>query len=136
VIPLARLNVKPTRMELTKLKHRLVVSKRGHKLLKDKQDRYILKDHITDPNVKTLEGKYTVVVVTDKVLPVKAKKVPFYIGALEEAITHFEREGRTIETNGLGLGWEYDKVDIKTRMRFDTKAFDKEALVKGEFTQA
>lgn len=104
--------------------------------LKDKQDRYILKDHITDPNVKTLEGKYTVVVVTDKVLPVKAKKVPFYIGALDEAITHFERENRTIETNGLGSGWEYDKIDIKTRMRFDTKAFDKEALVKGEFTQA
>ena len=104
--------------------------------LKDKQDRYILKDHITDPNVKTIEGKYTVIVVTDKVLPVKAKKVPFYIGALDEAITHFEREGRTIETNGLGSGWEYDKVDIKTRMRFDTKAFDKEALVKGEFTQA
>ena len=38
MIPLTRLNVKPTRMELTKLKHRLVVSKRGHKLLKDKQD--------------------------------------------------------------------------------------------------
>ena len=57
--------------------------------LKDKQDRYILKDHITDPNVKTIEGKYTVIVVTDKVLPVKAKKVPFYIGALDEAITHF-----------------------------------------------
>ena len=35
---MTRLNVKPTRMELTKLKHRLVVSKRGHKLLKDKQD--------------------------------------------------------------------------------------------------
>ena len=104
--------------------------------LKDKQDRYILKDHITDPNVKTVEGKYTVIVVTDKVLPVKAKKVPFYIGALDEAITHFERESRTIETNGLGAGWEYDKIDIKTRMRFDTKAFDKEALVKGEFTQA
>ncbi|MGY3724383.1 V-type ATP synthase subunit D [Granulicatella balaenopterae] len=33
-----RLNVKPTRMELSKLKQRLVVSKRGHKLLKDKQD--------------------------------------------------------------------------------------------------
>ena len=38
MILLTRLNVKPTRMELTKLKHRLVVSKRGHKLLKDKQD--------------------------------------------------------------------------------------------------
>lgn len=35
---MARLNVKPTRMELSKLKQRLVVSKRGHKLLKDKQD--------------------------------------------------------------------------------------------------
>lgn len=103
--------------------------------LKDKNDRYILKDHITDPNVKTLEGKYTVVVVTDKVLPVKAKKVPFYIGALDEAITHFEREGRSIEMTDL-VKWVNDKISIKSRMRFDTKAFDKEALVKGEFTQA
>ncbi|MFP5493158.1 phage major capsid protein [Parvimonas sp. G1641] len=103
--------------------------------LKDKQDRYILKDHITDPNVKTIEGKYTVIVVTDKVLPVKAKKVPFYIGALDEAITHFEREGRSIEMTDL-VKWVNDKISIKSRMRFDTKAFDKEALVKGEFTQA
>lgn len=103
--------------------------------LKDKQDRYLLKDHITDPNVKALEGKYTVIVVTDKVLPVKAKKVPFYIGALDEAITHFEREGRTIEMTDL-VKWANDKISIKSRMRFDTKAFDKEALVKGEFTQA
>jgi phage major capsid protein, HK97 family len=103
--------------------------------LKDKQDRYILKDHITDPNVKTLEGKYTVIVVTDKVLPVKAKKVPFYIGSLDEAITHFEREGRSIEMTDL-VKWVNDKISIKSRMRFDTKAFDKEALVKGEFTQA
>lgn len=103
--------------------------------LKDKQDRYILKDHITDPNVKTIEGKYTVIVVTDKVLPVKVKKVPFYIGALDEAITHFEREGRSIEMTDL-VKWVNDKISIKSRMRFDTKAFDKEALVKGEFTQA
>lgn len=33
-----RLNVNPNRMELTKLKKRLVTSVRGHKLLKDKQD--------------------------------------------------------------------------------------------------
>ena len=35
---MAMLNVIPTRMELTKLKKRLVTSKRSHKLLKDKQD--------------------------------------------------------------------------------------------------
>ncbi len=35
---MARVNVNPNRMELSRLKKRLVVAKRGHKLLKDKQN--------------------------------------------------------------------------------------------------
>ena len=35
------LNINPNRMELSRLKRRIVVAKRGHKLLKDKQDALI-----------------------------------------------------------------------------------------------
>jgi V/A-type H+-transporting ATPase subunit D len=38
---MARINVNPNRMELSRLKKRLTVAKRGHKLLKDKQDALI-----------------------------------------------------------------------------------------------
>lgn len=38
---MATTHVNPTRMELTRLKNRLVITRRGHKLLKDKQDEMI-----------------------------------------------------------------------------------------------
>ena len=38
---MSRLNVNPTRMELKKLKARLITAVRGHKLLKDKSDEMV-----------------------------------------------------------------------------------------------
>ncbi len=37
----ATLRVNPTRMELTRIKRRLVTARRGHKLLKDKRDEMV-----------------------------------------------------------------------------------------------
>ena len=37
----AALRVNPTRMELTRIKRRLVTARRGHKLLKDKRDEMV-----------------------------------------------------------------------------------------------
>lgn len=56
-----KLNVNPTRMELTKLKKRLVTATRGHKLLKDKQDelmrRFIELIKYNNELRKNVEGK-------------------------------------------------------------------------------
>lgn len=58
---MVRLNVNPTRMELTKLNNRLGTASRGHKLLKDKQDelmrRFIILAKATNQLRETVEER-------------------------------------------------------------------------------
>ena len=56
---MAKLQVTPTRMNLTELKAQLVKSKRGHKLLKDKQDELMRRfiDLISSKRSGTGDGK-------------------------------------------------------------------------------
>lgn len=51
---MARLNVNPTRMELTNLRGKLEIAKRGHKLLKDKQDVLIREFIVLSDKAKSL----------------------------------------------------------------------------------
>ena len=46
------LRVNPTRMELTRIKRRLVTAKRGHKLLKDKRDDVVFMDLLVQQEMR------------------------------------------------------------------------------------
>ena len=54
---MARLNVNPTRMELTRLKKRLATASRGHKLLKDKRDELMKQFLDTVREVRSLRAE-------------------------------------------------------------------------------
>ena len=54
---MARINVNPTRMELTRLKGKLRTAQRGHKLLKDKRDELMKQFLDTVREVKALRAK-------------------------------------------------------------------------------
>ncbi len=104
--------------------------------LKDSDGNYILQPNPTEPTRKMLFGLYPVKVVSNKTLQndilEESATVPFVCGSLKEAITIFQREGLTLDINGVAGGyWEKDMYGIKVRERLDCVAMDKEAIVKG-----
>lgn len=93
------IRVNPTRMELSKLKKRIVVARRGHKLLKDKQDELV--------------KKFIDMVKENKSLREEVEK------ELQDAFGHFVM-ARTLMSGQVleeSLMYPVGKVDIKVAQR-------------------
>lgn len=93
------IRVNPTRMELSKLKKRIVVARRGHKLLKDKQDELV--------------KKFIDMVKENKSLREEVEK------ELQDAFGHFVM-ARTLMSDQVleeSLMYPVGKVDIKVARR-------------------
>ncbi len=113
-----RLNVNPNRMELSKLKKRLVTSKRGHKLLKDKQDelmrRFILLVKRNNTLRKEIEAElqnaYNDFVLTGAIIS------PDF---LEEALI-FPKRSLTLDISSVNImSVNVPKLDVKIESKFD-----------------
>lgn len=93
------IQVNPTRMELSKLKNRIVVARRGHKLLKDKQDELV--------------KKFIDMVKENKLLREEVEK------ELSEAFGHFVMASTLMPNRELeeSLMYPVSKVDIEVTRR-------------------
>ena len=95
---MARLNVIPTRMELTRLKKRLATASRGHKLLKDKRD-------------ELMKQFLDIVRVSEK-LRLGVEK------ALTESYAGFQAAGAVMPPEMLEQTFLYPKQGVGIEMKF------------------
>ena len=95
---MARLNVNPTRMELTRLKKRLATASRGHKLLKDKRD-------------ELMKQFLDIVRVSEK-LRLGVEK------ALTESYAGFQAAGAVMPPEMLEQTFLYPKQGVGIEMKF------------------
>lgn len=105
--------------------------------LKDNDGKYLLKSNPLDAKQMMLDGKYEVVVLSDKILPNRNDltnyQAPIIIGDLEEAIALFDREQMSLlATTVGGEAFTKNRTDIRAITREDVKSFDSEAFVFGE----
>jgi len=98
---MARLNVNPNRMEMSKLKARMITSKRGHKLLKDKQDELMRQfiDLVRRNNKLRKEVEAELVSAYQEFMLVSAITSPEF---LEEAVM-FPMEQITLEVSSKNV---------------------------------
>ena len=77
---MAKLNVNPTRMELTRLKAKLVTARKGHKLLKDKQD------ELMRIFIETIKKNKEIRINVEKKLSLSLKNFTMAKGIISESV--------------------------------------------------
>lgn len=94
---------------------------------------YLLQKDVSSENAYTIEG-HAVHVVSDKWLPDVNGVHPLYFGALDQAITLFDREDMSIATTNVGgNAFTTDTTKLRVIDRFDVQPTDSDAYIVGSF---
>ncbi|MBS4762116.1 phage major capsid protein [Carnobacteriaceae bacterium zg-ZUI252] len=103
---------------------------------KDTVGNYLLQRDLVDPTKYLFAGR-KVIVLPNRVLATKTKKVPMFIGAMDQAVILFDRGVYEVTaTNVGGDSFKRNTTDIRVIDRFDVQAWDKDAVVKATVTLA
>lgn len=95
--------------------------------LTDTQGRPLLTPSLADPSIMTLRGKI-IVPVSDSILATQTAGIPFYVGAMAEAVAFFDRQQVAIEASS-DAGFTKNATYIRAIERFDVEADDAGAMV-------
>lgn len=94
--------------------------------LEDGNKRPLLTVDLANPARKLFKGK-PVIVLTDEVLPLDAKKYPFYVGDVAEFVNFYDRKGVEI-ARSEEAGFTKNATLLRAIERFDAKVVDDEAV--------
>lgn len=145
MIILARLNVNPTRMELSKLKKKLQSARRGHKLLKDKRDELMRQFMILIKENRRLReevetaiaeaNKYMAVAgsvmqreILETALLLPKQEVSLNVGeknVMSVVIPEFRTHYKTDDTNPVSYGMAFTSTDLDGAVSALSEVFPK-----------
>lgn len=100
--------------------------------LVDADGKPLLQADVTNSTVKRFLGKEVVVFANNQLQTTgtTAKKAPLIIGDLAEAITFFDRQQLEMKATDVGSdAFNTNTTNVRVIERFDTKVFDKDAVV-------